>query len=77
MEQRRMEILTVDTNVLRHQRVDEQIVRNKVFILSESAPPVKATYIKLFKDKAIQLMSLSYRIYFRHIFILFRQRMTL
>ena len=81
MGQRPMEILTVDTNVLRHQRLDEQIVRNKVCILSESAPPpsppVKGTYIKLCKDKAIQLMSLSYRIYFRHIFILFRQRMTL
>ena len=37
MGQRPMEILTVDTNVLRHQRIDEQIVRNKVCILSESA----------------------------------------
>lgn len=36
MGQRPMEILTVDTNVLRHQRIDEQIVRNKVCILSES-----------------------------------------
>ena len=60
MGQRPMEILTVDTNVLRHQRIDEQIVRNKVCILSESAPPpsppVKGTYIKLCKDKAIQII---------------------